>query len=107
MATFAYSVCEIMRKIVAALLLMSEHLLERENGQWLISVLVSITVSLLTVYRWSANVFLGKRPCSGRLLMCTRLSLVFIVRIVLRLGALPVSMLNKGHTSCSAIVLYC
>ena len=71
---------------------------------WLRSVCVSVTVSLLTVYWWSANGTLGLwLPWSGRLLMVNRGSIVSIVMIVLRLGASSISVLNKGYAACSAI----
>ena len=102
MATLVYPVCEIVRNMVAALLRRSEHLLERAQScyctcsswhwcrtaykwtKWLISVYISVTVSLLTVYWWSANGTLGLwLPWSGRLLMVNRWSIVSIVKIYL------------------------
>ena len=71
---------------------------------WLISVYVSVTVSLLTAYWWSANGTQGLwLPWSGRLLMVNRWSIVSLVTIVLRFSVSSISVLNKGHAACSAV----
>ena len=71
---------------------------------WLISVYGSVTVSLLTVYWWSANGTQGLwLSWSGRLLMVNRWSIVSIMTIVLRFGVSSISVLNKGHAACSAV----
>ena len=73
---------------------------------WLISVYVSVTVSLLTAYWWSANSTQGlwlPIPWSGMRLMVKRWSIVFLVMIVLTFSVSSISLLNKGHAACSAV----